>query len=263
MVPILITNKHVVQSLGPGSFSLAAREGSFDQPKIGERVDFSHPDFQTLWTGHTNPAIDLSAAFLGPFLHSAEMQGKPTFIRAVTEDICPTDVLLEDLDAAESVAFVGYPNALYDKVNLTPIIRRGYTATPVSLDYNGLPAFLIDASVFPGSSGSPVFIYQENYKQGNQIMMGMNRLLFVGVVAAVHLQKDRGQILTGSVPRMEFNQMLDLGIVFNWRAVIGTVENLFEVNGLTYGEETPAIGQDQPAIEITTQDKPPERPDPS
>src|SRR5437763_136516 len=34
----------------------------------------------------------------------------------------------------------------------------GVTANPLQADYDGRPVFLIDASVFPGSSGSPVVI---------------------------------------------------------------------------------------------------------
>ena len=40
-----------------------------------------------------------------------------------------------------------------------PILRRGTTATPIALNFEGRPEFLIDAAVYPGSSGSPVFVY--------------------------------------------------------------------------------------------------------
>lgn len=56
---------------------------------------------------------------------------------------------------------IGYPNGLWDSQNNLPIIRRGITATSVKKDYNGKKEFLIDAAVFPGSSGSPVFIFNE------------------------------------------------------------------------------------------------------
>jgi hypothetical protein len=156
--------------------------------------------------------------------------------------------------------FIGYPNALYDKTNFTPIARRGYTATPVALDYCGTPSFLVDASVFPGSSGSPVFIYQEGYRQGNSYMLGATRLLFVGVVASVQVQHDVGQIITGSLPKIAFNQILDLGLVFNWRAVIETVENLLKVHRMPVGTQVPEIAQGQDEVQISTQEEPPARP---
>ncbi len=261
-VPVLITNKHVAMKHEPGSFSLAA--GNSDGGvKLGERVDFAHADFATLWTGHPNNEVDIAACFLGPLLNSAVSAGKSIFYRSVAEDICPSDqVVAEDLDVVEPVTFVGYPNALFDKTNLTPISRRGHTATPVALDYNGGPSFLIDASVFPGSSGSPVFIYQENgYKAGGSFQLGASRILFVGIVAAVHVQQDTGQLVTAqSLPHVQLNQLMDLGIVYNWRAVRETVQALFAAHGVPYGA-APSDATAAKGVDITTQDEPPQRPE--
>jgi hypothetical protein len=55
------------------------------------------------------------------------------------------------------VLFVGYPNDVYDQVNNLPVIRAGKIASMPKVDFNGKPEFLIDAHVWPGSSGSPVF----------------------------------------------------------------------------------------------------------
>lgn len=198
-----------------------------------------------------------------PF-NNAAAAGKSVFLKGVADELCPTDDVAEnDLDAIEPVVFVGYPNALFDKTNLTPITRRGHTATPVSLNYNGLPSFLIDASVFPGSSGSPVFIYNESgYRAGGTFRLGAMRILFVGVVAAVHIQKDIGSIITTATPRVEVNQLMDLGIVYNWRAVRATVEALFASHGVPYGAAPPVV-PDVGDVEITTQDEAPIRPDDS
>ena len=263
-VPVLVTNKHVALTPGPGSFSLAAREPS-GAPKLGERVSLAHPDLASAWTGHPNPEVDVAAMFLAPFFSAAESAGKLLFFRAVTEDICPSEEVVDaDLDAIEPVVFVGYPNALFDKSNLTPIARRGYTATPVALDYNGLPSFLIDASVFPGSSGSPVFISQDNgYRSGSTMHLAASRILFVGLVAAVHIQQDTGRLVT-SVPQahVQLNQLMDLGIVYNWRAVRETVQGLFAAHDLPYGAVPPVQTglEDAARVEVATQVEPPDRP---
>jgi hypothetical protein len=256
--PVLVTNKHVAMTPGRGSFSMFPARGD-GQPLLGERVNFTHDDLSSLWVGHPTPDVDLAAMLVGPFVNLSAQQGKPVFFRAVGADICPSDDVVDDLDAIEPVTFVGYPNALYDKVNLTPIARRGHTATPIHLDYNGLPSFLIDASVFPGSSGSPVFVVQEGgYRSKGSFMLGASRILFVGAVAAVHVQPDSGKLITGATPSVSFNQMLDLGIVFNWRAVIETIEALFAVRGLEYG--APAPEPDAAEVDITQEEEPPVRP---
>ena len=49
----------------------------------------------------------------------------------------PAQADLESLDAIEEIVMIGYPNGLWDSVNNMPIARRGITATPVYLNYEG------------------------------------------------------------------------------------------------------------------------------
>lgn len=52
---------------------------------------------------------------------------------------------------------VSYPIGLIDNINNFPIFRRGITASHPGLSFKVKPEFLIDASCWPGSSGSSVF----------------------------------------------------------------------------------------------------------
>jgi Trypsin-like peptidase domain len=63
-----------------------------------------------------------------------------------------------DIVSAEKIIFVGYPTGFYDQVNFLPILRTGTIASIPSVNFNGKSQILIDAQVFPGSSGSPVFV---------------------------------------------------------------------------------------------------------
>jgi hypothetical protein len=56
-----------------------------------------------------------------------------------------------------NVCFVGYPEGRYDTKNNLPMLRRGVIASIPKVDFEGRKQFLIDAHVYPGSSGSPVF----------------------------------------------------------------------------------------------------------
>jgi len=58
------------------------------------------------------------------------------------------------------------------------------------------------------------------------------------------------------------NQLMDLGIVYNGRAVRATIEALFAFHGVPYGAAPPVV-PDVGDVEITTQDEPPIRPDDS
>jgi S1-C subfamily serine protease len=227
-MPVLVTNKHVVNGATNGFIRLLRAEGGL--PKLGSSVNltFTEGDF----VGHPNPLVDVAAVALGGALTTLANSGTPVFYRVLGRDLVPSPEVVDELDVVEPVTFVGYPNALFDSVNLTPIVRRGTTATPVQLDYCGVPQFLIDASIFPGSSGSPVFLINEGgYRQGGSYMVGASRVLFLGVVAAVHQQASTGRIVTSTAPAIKFDQMIDLGVVFKWSVVDETVDELFRQRG--------------------------------
>lgn len=77
-------------------------------------------------------------------------------VKAVSFDDA-SDLDRTKIYSGERVLFVGYPIGFYDVKNFLPVCRTGTIASIPSVDFNGLPQILIDAQVFPGSSGSPVF----------------------------------------------------------------------------------------------------------
>ena len=143
----------------------------------------------------------------------------------------------EDIDAVEDIVFVGYPNDIYDRRNLLPVVRRGITATPVSIDFEGKPAFLIDASIFPGSSGSPVFLCNiGSYSPKGKGLIAGSRIFFLGVVASVFIRKDFNtieliEIPTGKIPVVATTQRLDLGIVYKSIVIKELIEEFLKTRG--------------------------------
>lgn len=83
---------------------------------------------------------------------------------------------MEDLHCGERIIFVGYPSLYFDKKNSLPVMRVGYIASIPRVDFNGEKKILVDAQVFPGSSGSPVFISHNGfYKLLGIISQGITR----------------------------------------------------------------------------------------
>jgi hypothetical protein len=121
--------------------------------------------------------------------------------------------------ALEEVVMVGYPNGLWDSVNNMPIFRRGITATHLGLDYDGKAEFLIDAACFPGSSGSPVILYNEGaYRGEGDVINFGRRLRLLGILRAGPLHTAEGDIVIMNVPTSPrpvalTPQMINLGIV--------------------------------------------------
>ena len=88
-------------------------------------------------------------------------QGKHLDYAPIHANLIPSQAELAKYGVFQEVKFVGYPIGIWDEKNNLPIMRRGMTATDPAIDYNGRGEFLVNAAVYPGSSGSPVYIANE------------------------------------------------------------------------------------------------------
>jgi hypothetical protein len=102
----------------------------------------------------------------------------------------------------EDITMIGYPNGIWDSVNNLPVIRRGTTATPPYVDWNGKSEFLTDIASFPGSSGSPVFLCNIGSftDRTGGVHLGQTRLHLLGVHYAGALHTATGEIQIVTAP---------------------------------------------------------------
>jgi hypothetical protein len=145
--------------------------------------------------------------------------------KAVSYDML-ADFTEPELSVAENVYFVGYPDNRYDKTNNLPLIRTGLISSHPKLDYNGDPVFIIDAQVFPGSSGSPVYIdlTYENFKNG-QIAIGNKKIRLLGIVAQTMVRNNQLQAVpTGTAYATQ--EVLGLGIVFKSTTIKELIDSM-------------------------------------
>ncbi len=157
-VPVIITNKHVVVSATKGRFLLTLQD-SLGGPAIGSHQAFELDSFEKRWRPHPDNSVDLCAMPIAPLLHEAAKRELRLFFSTLDEMLVPTAADIEDMIGLESITMVGYPNGLWDQTNNLPIFRKGVLATDYRRDWNGRKEFLIDAACFPGSSGSPVMLF--------------------------------------------------------------------------------------------------------
>lgn len=214
-IPVLVTNKHVVRGAKTGRIVFTvAKDG---KPVYGEKLPYTIDGFEELFIFHPDPNVDLCIMPINPIYEDARTKfNKQLFNVWLDETIIPSKEQIESLGAMEDITMVGYPNGLWDSTNNLPIIRKGITAIHPKFDYNGNSDIVMDIACFPGSSGSPVYIYnQGSYSQGNDIVIG-NRFIFLGVLYAGPYQTVTGEIgtkviPTSVVPVPRTNVMINLG----------------------------------------------------
>lgn len=193
--PVLVTNRHVVEGYTTARLVLSqAPDFRTATPADAKTVTIN--DFQRLVVYHPNDAIDLAAIVIGPVINQIELGPNPINLTAIRESDIIDDDTASQLRYVEDILTVGYPQGLWDSHRNLPLFRGGLTATSPMLDYDNEPKFLIDCSIYPGSSGSPVFLYNSGVvfnSSKNSASLG-ERTKLLGVVFAVQLYQADGRV---------------------------------------------------------------------
>lgn len=204
-VPLLVTNKHVVRNMIKGKFRVTTADNNGNPNYTNHFTISFEQDFEKMWKFHPDKNIDLCALPIKILIEAAKKMNHSLFYKPFDNSLIPKDIDIQSFDAIEEVVMIGYPNGLWDSINNMPIIRKGITATQIRLDYNNSKSFLIDMAVFPGSSGSPILIYNKGSftdKNGN-IKIGTSRIFLLGIVNSVFLSNVNGDISVESIPTQQ------------------------------------------------------------
>ena len=199
-IPVLITNKHVVNynRTETVKFLLHLREED-DETKENYALTL-----QTEWFIHSEK--DLCFTFINPIFEEVKKRtGKEVFYLASEESLIPSLEKLMELSALEEIVMIGYPIGLWDSKNNYPIFRKGYTASHPAYDFNKKGIALADISAFPGSSGSPIYILNESSysdKKGNTYF-GNSRLIFLGILYAGPTMNANGEVSVIDIPTQQ------------------------------------------------------------
>lgn len=228
IIPFIITNKHVINNTNEGvlTFNL----GDNNKPLLGKikQVYLQGGEWKNLWFGHPDENIDVAIAPVGHILHDIKNRMKCNFfISYIDKNIFPSEKDINNIDALEDITFIGYPNGIWDRKNYLPIARKGSLATLLNVDFGGEPVFLIDASVFGGSSGSPVFIKNSgSYHDKNGTLYAGNRIYFLGILASAywHNPIEVAKIDIAKIER-DKKEMIDIGVVYKARTILETVDS--------------------------------------
>ncbi len=194
---LLVSNRHVYQDpTKPIQLHFHRRNpNDSTKPLLGQPVVLSDKAFDAIYTPHPNADVDLACINVSVIGEP----GRNIFHKTLKSDLL-ADFSHEHFLPGNEVWFVGYPENRFDTTNNLPIMRRGYLASIPGVDFEGKPQFLIDAQVFPGSSGSPVFTTLGGYFR------------LIGIVAQTMIRNQHLQTVpTALVPSVQ--QTIGLGIV--------------------------------------------------
>lgn len=246
----LVSNKHVIAVCdGTGKivgkfskivFHLLKKNG--DNPALGNSIPITIQNGSDSFIFHPDMNVDLAIINITDVINKIILELKQdVFIKSIPVNLIPGEK--DNFDSIEEIYFVGYPTGLSDEKNHLPITRKGITASPFEIDFSGNKKFLIDAHVFPGSSGSPIFIKEQSVK-GSSVRLGSERYFFVGIISGVYRREEIGTIIKDVAPtglNIVMQQMIGLGICEKSSQLISLIEMANQKNAYRILQESAGI----------------------
>lgn len=203
----LATNRHVVRGERKNAVPALPTELVVMQHVAGQlgqwtaRTETLYAGGQPRWYEHPIRPLEVDVAVL-PLLNDAG-------IDVFGYDPCSTNRVLS-AQLSEALNIIGFPFGVTSGGALG-IWVRGFIATDIAMDWNGLPCFLVDSRTRPGQSGSPVIAYSPA-GAATHVASG-------GLATLPHDVEEFFGVYSGRI-----NEESDLGIVWKAKVVCDIID---------------------------------------
>lgn len=180
----MVTNRHVVieedNNHFPDSLRITLHKNRDDLTQNWTINIRLYKDSNPLWQQHPDYDTNMCDVVLIP-LDTNTIQGND-FLLFNSSSITFIDseiINTRDINSFASVVIVGYPLGFHDETHNLPVYRKATIASCYGINFNGLPYFLVDANLHPGTSGSPVVnshhtLFRESKKEEGYALFGVH-----------------------------------------------------------------------------------------
>jgi len=184
----IVTNRHILlqktdeKEITPNNLTFHIRK-IVKQSIVWEPVTLDANELRKRARLHPNPEVDVAMIRIEDlFVDRIKTGSKYMQWSGITEEDLPGKNNIS-AEVADDVIVIGYPKGFYDEKNVFPIVKSGIIATRWGMGFNGRPVFLIDAKLFPGSSGSIVITKPVDFTvvDGKAMYAKEKQFAFLGV----------------------------------------------------------------------------------
>ena len=182
-LPVIVTNTHVIKDWKRITF-LLNRGDEDNRPIHGDPIIFDiKNEGKRVWVFHEK--VDLAIMPFGRLIQQKLGEKNIPFYTEIDSTTIPSREEWERYHALEDILVIGYPNGLIDELNNLPIFVKGNTSTHPNFNYYGREEFSVNANTYPGSSGSPVFLLDDNfYAKSCEYQEGRDKARLLGILYA-------------------------------------------------------------------------------
>lgn len=215
----IVTAKHVIENTKDGYITFNVKHEEHQKSTNKYCYDFSE-----LWFSNKLDDIDVAVCNISNIYKENEWLEQN--IKGITIDewnfLSPQEKYY--IQSLEQIFFIGFPVGNIEEFKDVPLVRMGITATNILMSKKGRECFIIDASSFEGSSGSPVFLYDKQLISNNLGNPNIVKYVkFLGILTKSLLTEEEKQ----EGKRNGINNHSNLGLVLNENNLKNVLDEYF------------------------------------